>query len=171
MKKVLLALCAVSIAFGAAACSKDKHEVRTAAAAQAVASESVTQTEALYQYNDANAADPSTALSCKYVLITGNNRVEASTKTAGKCDFQSIKASAAASGSASDAQLANVMDALNSVKNAPASAGKSINCVTYNIKTTTRAVGLQDCSLADASKANADDKAAAAAKITKILGL
>ena len=171
MKKVLIALCAVSVAFGAVACSKDKSETRTAAAATAVANEAVTQIEALYQYNDPKAADPNTALTCKYVKIVGGNRVDADAKTAGKCDFASLQGQAASKGAVSDAVLANVMDAISSVSNAPASAGKSINCVAYNLKTTTRSVGLQDCSLSDASKASESDKAAAAAQITKILGL
>ncbi|MCL2325251.1 MAG: hypothetical protein FWC40_01925 [Proteobacteria bacterium] len=171
MKKVVVALFAVAVAFGTMACSKDK---KTTQAPAAPAEETLQQLEALYQLNDPASRDPKAALTCRYVLITNNGgtleRKEASIKTSGQCDFDSLKGKVSSSGALSIDKATQILNIIKSTAGLGANAKARFDCVAYNIKTSVRMVGLQDCSIKDPSAA-ASGKAASAKEITKILGL
>lgn len=168
MKKIVIALCAFA-AIGAISCSKDKKE-----AAAPDAQESVQQIEAYWQLNDNHAADPSTALHCRYVLIQNNGgmlvRKQADVKTSGQCAWNDIKGRAADAGAVSadiGAQITSI--AMNNIDLA-ASAQPAWDCAAYNIKTQVRAVGVQDCTIGKRGDA-VSGHAAIARQITNLLGL
>lgn len=172
MKKVLLTLCAVSLAFGAVACNKDKGP-RTAADAKSdkIVAEYLTQLEGLYQVNDPDAKDPKTALTCTYILVKDGARSEATIKTAGQCDFEALKGQVSSKGSLSDSAAATITDiAMNTKGLGKGGVRARMDCVGYNITTNVRSVSIQDCNIRDASK-SATDKEIAASKISSLLGL
>ncbi len=171
MKKAIIALMTLSLACCTFGCNKEQKikEAREASAAEAVQTESIRQIEAKYQLNDPSAADPSTALLCKYVVISNGNRMEATTRTSGQCDFNSLAGSLASAGSVSDGVMVGIMDRLASLKGVPNSAAPSMNCVVYNVTTSLRTMGLQDCTIS--GKPAAGFIGEAAADITKALGL
>lgn len=172
MKKVLVALCAVSVAFGAVACSKDKAP-RTAASAKSdeVVAEYLTQLEGLYQVNDPDAKDPKTALTCTYILVKDGARSEATVKTAGQCDFEALKSQVSSKGTLSSSAAATIADiAINTKGLGKGGVRARMDCVGYNITTNVRSASIQDCNIRDASKA-ASEKEIAAAKISSLLGL
>ena len=144
MKKALIGLTIALLAIGAAGCNKDKKESKTAAAAPAA--ESIVQIEANYQRDDPAAADPNTALTCKYLLVSGSEIRQAEIKTSGKCYFDSLKSSAAGAGSLAADKAAAILSAINSDGSLPASARDKRGCTAINIRTSTkRVVGVQDC--------------------------
>ena len=118
--------------------------------------------------NDANASDPSTALTCKYALVQNNggtyNVSKAELKTSGKCDFAALKSQASAAGTVSSNAIAQVMAAI-SADNAPASAKAKWDCIAYNVKSNVRKAGVQDC------KDGGGQNDATAKAITAALGL
>ena len=166
MKKILIALTVAALAMTSFACSKDKKESETAATAAApAAAETITTIEANYQRNDASASDPSTALTCKVVLVNGDAILTAEQKTSGSCDFAALKGSAAAAGSLSADAASSIISTLAADPNLPASAKDKWDCTSINVKTSIRTVGVQDC--ADGS----GNGNAAAQSIAKSLGL
>lgn len=147
MKKVIIGLSVAMLALGAFGCSKDK-ETKTAVAA-APASENVKQIEVKYQLNDTAATDPSTALTCRYVLVQDNagtlNITKAEVKTSGKCDWNDLKGKAAAAGTLSSAAASQIVSIIAADTTLPASAKDKWDCAALNIKTNVRKVGAQSC--------------------------
>jgi len=171
MKKVVVVLFAVAVAFGTMACSKDKKK---ASAPTGPAEETLQQLEALYQLNDPASRDPRSALTCRYVLITNNGgtleRKEASLKTSGQCDFDALKGKVSGAGSLSLDKASQILNIIKSTAGLGANAKARFDCVAYNIKTSVRMVGLQDCNIKNASAA-VSGKDASAREITQLLGL
>ncbi len=170
MKKILIALTVATLAMTSFACNKDKKEAATAAApAPQSAAEVLEQLEANYQRNDANATDPSAALTCKVIVVSGSNGnysvQKAEQKTSGSCDFAALKGSLAAAGSLSAASADSIVSAISANPNLPASAKAKWDCTSLNIKTNIRKVGVQDC--LDGS----GNGAAEAAAVARALGL
>lgn len=163
MKKVIIGLSVALLAFGAMGCSKDKD---TKSAANSV--ETLAQIEVKSAIHDAKAADPTQALTCKYVLVSGANGVysvsKAELKTSGSCNFADLQGKAAAAGSLDAAKAAQVVAAVAD-SSLPSAAKDAFGCTVYNIKTNARKVGIQDCT-------NGQGVGNAAAKsVTAILGL
>ncbi len=140
MKKVIIGLSIAILALGAMGCNKQKK----AKAAAAGAAEVLQQLEAQYQMNDASAADPNQALTCKYVLIQGTSVSKAEVKTSGSCNWSDLKSKAAA-GAANGNVAAQLVSVVAADPSLPASAKDKWDCTAYNIKTNVRSVGAQDC--------------------------
>ena len=144
MKKVIVGLTIAMLAIGAAGCSKDKKS-NTPSGAPDVASESLKSVEVKYQRDDPSASDPSTALTCKYMYVSGSSIKKAELKTSGRCDFEALKANATDAGSLSSDTAAQII-AIATSENAPGSAREKRGCTAINVKTSLpRSVGVQDC--------------------------
>lgn len=148
MKKVIIGLSVAMLALGAFGCSKDNKETKTAVAA-APASENLKQLEVKYQLNDTAATDPSTALTCRYVLVQDNagalNITKAEVKTSGKCDWNDLKGKAAGAGTLSAAAASQIVSVIAADSTLPASAKDKWDCASVNIKTNVRKVGALSC--------------------------
>lgn len=146
MKKVIIGLSIALLALGTFGCHKERKNgnVTAANAAEApVAAETITTIEAMIQKQDPAAADPATALTCKYVLVSGSSMSVAEVKTAGKCNFNELKGQAAAAGSFTNG--AQVLSIISSDSTLPASAKAKWDCKAINVVTNHRKVGAQDC--------------------------
>lgn len=141
MKKIIIGVSIVLLAFGATACHKER-KVRSAGAGSA---EVLSQIEVQAQSNDAAAADPNTALTCTYVLVQGTSVSKAEVKTAGKCDFASLRNQVAAAGNISDAAAAQIISAIAADASLPGSVKSKWDCKAYNVRSNVRSVGAQDC--------------------------
>ena len=145
MKKVLIGLTIAMLSLGAAGCNKDKPKV----AAAPVSEEALLQVEASYQRDDPNAQDPSQALTCKYINVTGSNGAysvsKAEIKTSGRCDFDALKGSASSAGALAADKAAQIVSLIQSDDSLSASARDKRGCTAINVRTTTRKAGAQDC--------------------------
>ena len=141
MKKVIIGLSIALLAFGAMGCKKEK-KVKTATAA---AAEQIMSLEVMAQTNDPAAADPNTALTCKYISVAGSSMSVGEIKTSGSCDWNAVKGAAAASGALNSAAAAKIVSAISSDSSLPANVKDKWDCKAINITTNLRQVGAQDC--------------------------
>ena len=148
MKKIIVGLTIALLAVGAAGCNKDKKAktVTAPSAAEAV----LISVDANYQRDDPNAADPSTALTCKYLGVVSEGGAykvkKAEIKTSGRCDFNSLKNSASDAGVLASDKAAAIVNVVVSDNTLPASARDKRGCTAINVRTTNRKIGVQDCS-------------------------
>ena len=163
MKKVLVGLSVALLALGTFGCSKDKDSKSAADAGEVLR-----QVEVFSSINDARAADPNTALTCTYALISESNGAysisKAEVKTSGSCNFDDVKSKAVAAGSLDSGKAAQIVSVIGPV-NMISQAQPSFNCRAYNIKTSMQAGGVSDCVNGNGSND------AVAKSITAILGL
>lgn len=141
MKKVIVGLSVALLVLGAMGCSKEK-KVKSAAASTG-ASEQILSIEVKAQLNDPAATDPNTALSCKYVLVSNNNKSVGEAKTSGSCKWNEI--TPASAGALNAAAAAKVISIISADTSLPANVKEKWDCKAINIKTTVRQVGAQDC--------------------------
>ncbi len=148
MKKVILGLSIALLAFGAMGCHKERANANVTAANAAsapVVEEVLQKVEVKISMNDTQATDPNTALTCKYVLISGNSISVAEEKTSGKCNFNTLAGNAQASGSLSADAAAKIIAVLQADTTMPASVKQKWDCKAINVQTNARKGGAQDC--------------------------
>ena len=147
MKKVIIGLSIALLALGTMGCHKERQSRNVTAenaASAPVVAESIVKIEVKAQKQDP-AAPADTALTCKYVLVSGTSISAAETKTSGKCDFNALAGQAAAAGSLSADAAAKIISIISADSSMPNSAKSKWDCKAINVQTNARKVGAQDC--------------------------